>query len=275
MVRPLKALMVSSTKPDSFSVSEWIITWTSWSSATLRQLLMAAGVVPQSSCSFSAQAPALIISTSAAGRDALPLPEMPRLTGNASNDWIMRAMCQGPGVQVVAKVPCDGPVPPPSIKEGYISAIGKAGNDVGAGTDDDGDARLDVGIAGLADGADVAFLDGDVGLHDPPVVDDQRIGDDGVGRALLVGDLGLPHAVADHLAAAEFHLLAIDREILFDLDDQIRVGQPHPIAGGGPEHVGIDGTFYLYGHHRAPSAEVFPPPLRGRVRDGGAACSAA
>ena len=41
---------------------------------------------------------------------------MPRLTGNASNDWIMRAMCHGPGVQVVAKVPCDGPVPPPSIE---------------------------------------------------------------------------------------------------------------------------------------------------------------
>ena len=39
---------------------------------------------------------------------------MPRLTGSASNDWIMRAMCQGPGVQVVAKVPCEGPVPPPS-----------------------------------------------------------------------------------------------------------------------------------------------------------------
>ena len=92
----------------------WIITCTSWSSATLRQLSIAAGVVPQSSCSFIAQAPALIISSSAAGRDALPLQAMPRLTGNASNDWIMRAMCHGPGVQVVAKVPCDGPVPPPS-----------------------------------------------------------------------------------------------------------------------------------------------------------------
>ena len=41
---------------------------------------------------------------------------MPRLTGKASNDWIIRPMCHGPGVQVVAKVPCDGPVPPPSIE---------------------------------------------------------------------------------------------------------------------------------------------------------------
>jgi hypothetical protein len=30
--------------------------------------------------------------------------------------WIIRAMCQAPGVQVVASVPCAGPVPPPSIE---------------------------------------------------------------------------------------------------------------------------------------------------------------
>src|ERR1700753_1325293 len=102
MVRPLNAAIVSSTKPDSFSVAVWIINFASQSSETDRQLSIAAGVVPQSSCSLSAQAPALTISTSAAGRDALPLPEMPRLTGNASNDCIIRAICQGPGVQVVA-----------------------------------------------------------------------------------------------------------------------------------------------------------------------------
>jgi hypothetical protein len=65
---------------------------------------------------LGAQAPPLIISSSAAGREALPLPAKPRLTGKASAAWIMRAMCQGPGVQVVAKVPCAGPVPPPSIE---------------------------------------------------------------------------------------------------------------------------------------------------------------
>ena len=123
---------------------------------------------------------------------------------------------------------------------------------VGAGTDHDGDAGLDVGIAGLADRADVAFLDGDVGFHDAPMVDDQRIGDDGIGRALLVGGLRLPHAVADHLAAAEFHLLAVDGEVFLHLDDEIGIGQPHPVAGGGPEHVGIDGTFYFDGHGVAP-----------------------
>jgi hypothetical protein len=49
----------------------------------------------------------------------------------------------------------------------------------------------------------------------------------------------------DHLASAEFHLLAIGGEILFDLDDQVGVGEPHAVAGGGPEHVDIGATFDL------------------------------
>ena len=61
------AANVVSTKPLSLSVSVWMITWTSMSSATPRQQSIAAGVVPQSSCSLSAQAPASTISTSAPG----------------------------------------------------------------------------------------------------------------------------------------------------------------------------------------------------------------
>src|SRR5437879_652011 len=94
-------------------------------------------------------------------------------------------------------------------------------DDVGAGTDHDGHAGLYIRIAGLADSADKTFLDRDVGLDDPPMIEDQRIGDDGVGRALLVGGLRLAHAIADHLAAAELDLLAIDGEILLHLDDEI------------------------------------------------------
>ena len=115
MVRPFIAATVSSTKPLSFSVSVWIITCTSMSSATDRQQSMAAGVVPQSSCSFSAQAPPSTISTSASGWLALPLPERPKFIGKASSACNIRPICQGPGVQVVASVPCAGPVPPPSI----------------------------------------------------------------------------------------------------------------------------------------------------------------
>ena len=115
MLRPLKAAMVSSTNPDSLRVSLWIATAMSYSSATPRQQSIAAGVVPQSSCSFSPQAPASTISTSACGSEALPFPKNPRFTGKPSAACSIRARCHGPGVQVVAAVPAAGPVPPPSI----------------------------------------------------------------------------------------------------------------------------------------------------------------
>ena len=108
----------------------------------------------------------------------------------------MRAMCQGPGVQVVANVPVAGPVPPPSIevtplisassiccgqmkwmwvsKPPAVRILPSPAMTSVPGPDDDVDARLDVGIARLADRVDAAVLDRDVGLHDAPVVDDRR-----------------------------------------------------------------------------------------------------
>src|SRR6185503_20958110 len=89
-----------------------------------------------------------------------------------------------------------------------------AGDRLRARADDDVDARLHVGVAGLADGTDAAIAQADVGLDDAGVVDDQRVGDHGVDGALGAACLALAHAVADHLAAAELHLLAIDGEVL-------------------------------------------------------------
>ncbi len=123
-----------------------------------------------------------------------------------------------------------------------------AGDHLGAGPDDDGDARLDVGVAGLADGGDAAVAQADVGLVDAGVVDDQRVGDDGVDGAVGAGGLRLAHAVADHLAAAELHLLAVGGEVLLHLDDEVGVGEAHLVAGGGPEHVGVGGAGDAGGH---------------------------
>ena len=114
-VRPFVAAMVFSTKPDSLSVSLWIETCTSCSSATARQLSIAAGVVPQSSCNFSPTAPASTCWRKASGRLALPLPRKPRFIGKASAACSIIFRFSGPGVQVVAKVPVAGPVPPPII----------------------------------------------------------------------------------------------------------------------------------------------------------------
>src|SRR5690606_21316327 len=80
--------------------------------------------------------------------------------------------------------------------------------------------------------------DADVGLDDAPVVEDQRVRDhdvDGFRRRALA----LAHAVAYDLAAAELDLVAVDRRITLDLDDERRVAQADAVARRRAEHVGI------------------------------------
>ncbi|MNR11916.1 hypothetical protein D3C85_1282380 [compost metagenome] len=55
-----------------------------------------------------------------------------------------------------------------------------AGDDFGAGANGDVDVGLDVRVTGLADRGDAPVLETDVRLDDAPVVDDQRVGDQGV-----------------------------------------------------------------------------------------------
>jgi hypothetical protein len=50
------------------------------------------------------------------------------------------------------------------------------------------------------------------------MVEDDGVGDDRIDRAIGPAHLALPHAVADHLAAAKLDLLAIDRAVALDLD---------------------------------------------------------
>src|SRR5215831_11760979 len=84
-----------------------------------------------------------------------------------------------------------------------------AGDYFGTGPDNDGDVRLHIGITSLAHGGNPPVLDADIGLHNSPVIEDQRVGDDGINRALAAGTLRLAHAVADDFAASELHFLAI------------------------------------------------------------------
>ena len=99
------------------------------------------------------------------------------------------------------------------------------------------------GLPALPMRGDAAVLEADIGLDDAPVIEDERVGDDGVDGALGAALLALAHAVANHLAAAELHLLAIDRAILLDLDEELGIGEPHPVADGRTEHVGIGGRY--------------------------------
>ena len=71
------------------------------------------------------------------------------------------------------------------------------------------------------------------------MIEDDRVGDDGVDGAARVGGLRLAHAVADHLAAAELHLLAVGGEVLLDLDHELGVGEAQPVAVRRAEHLGV------------------------------------
>ena len=77
--------------------------------------------------------------------------------------------------------------------------------------------------------------------------------------------LALAHAVADHLAAAELHLLAVDREIALDLDDELGVGEPHAVADRRPEHLGVGAAVDL---HRLPFASRWRRVAFGRASRG-------
>ena len=167
----------------------------------------------------------------------------PRFIGNASAAFSIEWMCHGPGVHVVAKVPVAGPVPPPSI---VVTPLASASSiccgqmkwmcesmppavrimPSPAMISVPGPMTMSTpgctsGLPALPSAGDAAGLDRDVGLDDAPVVDHERVGDDGVGD--LGGEpLALAHAVADRLAAAELHFLAVaagaQGVVVLDLD---------------------------------------------------------
>src|SRR6185503_2835224 len=62
------------------------------------------------------------------------------------------------------------------------------------------------------------------------------------------------HAVADDLATAELHLVAIDGEVPLHLDQELGIRQPHPIADGRPKKVRILSS-------RNPQAHAVPPAV--------------
>ena len=90
------------------------------------------------------------------------------------------------------------------------------------------------------------FLRPTSAFHDPPVIDDERVGDHSVDRTLRVGDLRLPHSRrGSPCRPPELHppLRRRGREVPLDPDRQIRVrARRNEVSDGGAEHVGIGGA---------------------------------
>src|SRR3989449_6362785 len=82
--------------------------------------------------------------------------------------------------------------------------------------------------------------DADVGLHDPPVVHDDGVGDDDVEDAVGPGrPCRLTHPVADHLATAELRLLTSHGQVALDADQELGVGETHAVAGRRTVEIGV------------------------------------
>ncbi len=111
-----------------------------------------------------------------------------------------------------------------------------AGEDLGARADPERGVHAvgDIRVAGLAERDDPAVSDADVALEDAPVVEDDRVRDHQVGSAFGPRGRALEHRLADRLAAAEDGLVAADALVPLDLDPEVRVGEPDPVAVVGP-----------------------------------------
>src|SRR5260370_23300461 len=127
-----------------------------------------------------------------------------------------------------------------------------AGDRLGSRSDDYVDVRLHVGIAGFAYGGNTPVLDADIGFDNSPVIENERVGDDRITRALAAGTLRLTHAVADDFPASELHLLAIGREVLLHLDDEVGVREAHLVGDRWAKHLRIGGTAHCARHARSP-----------------------
>ena len=88
--------------------------------------------------------------------------------------------------------------------------------------------------------ADPAVANRDIGLVDSGVIQNQRIRDHQIRSAARACGFGrLAHAVADDLAAAELHFVAVDGSIRFHLDDEVGISETDAIAGRRAVVIGV------------------------------------
>src|SRR5258708_27902997 len=80
-----------------------------------------------------------------------------------------------------------------------------AGDRLGSRPDDYVDVRLHIGIAGFAYGGNTPVLDADIGFDNSPVIENERVGDDRINRALAPGTPRPTPPLAGDLSASPPH----------------------------------------------------------------------
>ena len=135
-------------------------------------------------------------------------------------------------------------------------------DDLGRRADRHRDSVLDQRISRVTDPGDATVLDPDVGLdYALNGIENQRVSQDEVERVGIKCQRRLAHAIANHLSAAEFDLVAVATtfgdQVALDLDPKIRIGEPDAVASRRAEHFDILAAGKLKGHDRW-SIEAFP-----------------
>src|SRR5260370_17375842 len=109
-----------------------------------------------------------------------------------------------------------------------------------------------MGMCGFSEGGNRLCPKCKTGLHNSRGYENQRVGEGRMTRPLSAGKLRLTHAVADDFPASELHLLAIDREVLLHLDDEVGIREAHFVPGRWAKHLCIGDTAHCVGHSRLP-----------------------
>ncbi len=171
-------------------------------------------------------------------------------------------MFQRPEVMVVPLLPSEGPMPPPKGRDAvaqrgvgllrrdhvHVAVDARRGENQVLARDGVGrrarhqigmHAVHYVGVARFADARYLAVLDAHVGFdHAQLGVDNGHVGYHQIERALLRGHgVGQSHSVAEGLAAAVDHFVAVLAQILLDLDVKVGVAQTYLVADGGAEQI--------------------------------------
>mmetsp|Transcript_11609 Transcript_11609/g.54024 ORF Transcript_11609/g.54024 Transcript_11609/m.54024 type:complete len:397 (-) Transcript_11609:22-1212(-) len=103
-------------------------------------------------------------------------------------------------------------------------------------------ALHDVGVTSLAYARDHTVLDPHVRLVYASVVDDERVGDDGVERDGCVDAALLTHTLPQSLTASELALVAVHAQVLLHRDPQVGIAKTNLVPNGRAVHGGVLGA---------------------------------
>lgn len=114
-------------------------------------------------------------------------------------------------------------------------------DDISEGEDDDRDEGMSIGIEWIEDEGDEKVEKKDIRIVDEDMVEDKRIGDEGVNRELGEGKMDMENKVEDKIEEEEIKLIEIGGEVEIELDDEISIGKEKIVEKGGEENLRIGG----------------------------------